>query len=154
MRRVTEWTTERDAELEKLLRLGQTQRQIAAVMGITLGAVGRRVRSTFPAFASSPLGPRKTGRKPERRSFAMPRPPKKTAPAPVAPALPKPANLVPLTQLEKHHCRWPSGDPRHPDFGFCGRARDPGGPYCAGHHYQSLSEDERRKFDAGLRRKA
>lgn len=29
-------------------------------------------------------------------------------------------------------CRWPIGDPRDADFGFCGRARADG-PYCQGH---------------------
>lgn len=40
--------------------------------------------------------------------------------------------------LERHHCRWPIGDPKQPGFGFCGRTAmtDEKGnykPYCAEH---------------------
>lgn len=40
---------------------------------------------------------------------------------------------VPLLKLEHHHCRWPIGDPKSPDFGFCGDYRVPGRSYCAVH---------------------
>ena len=30
-------------------------------------------------------------------------------------------------------CQWPIGDPRLPDFHFCGEAALPGKPYCAHH---------------------
>jgi GcrA cell cycle regulator len=45
----------------------------------------------------------------------------------------EPPNPLPLIELEEHHCRWPLGDPREPDFGFCARARIAGMPYCPGH---------------------
>lgn len=31
-------------------------------------------------------------------------------------------------------CVFPFGDPRNPDFHFCGERAEPGGPYCYGHH--------------------
>jgi GcrA cell cycle regulator len=33
-------------------------------------------------------------------------------------------------QLQDHECRWPVGDPKHDDFGFCGLPRVVGKPYC------------------------
>ena len=32
--------------------------------------------------------------------------------------------------LERNDCRWPIGDPRHPDFHFCGAPQVAGRPYC------------------------
>lgn len=43
---------------------------------------------------------------------------------------------VTLQELEKHHCRWPKGDPRHSDFRFCGAPRigdSERTPYCKEH---------------------
>lgn len=40
---------------------------------------------------------------------------------------------VPLQELTDKSCRWPAGDPRSPDFGFCGAARVAGLPYCQLH---------------------
>lgn len=40
-----------------------------------------------------------------------------------------------LADLKPHQCKWPIGDPRAPDFIFCGAPRKPGkGSYCAHHH--------------------
>jgi GcrA cell cycle regulator len=38
-----------------------------------------------------------------------------------------------LLDLESHDCRWPVGEPRHPDFHFCGARQAEGRPYCALH---------------------
>jgi len=35
--------------------------------------------------------------------------------------------------LEDSSCRWPIGDPQHPDFHFCGRPKIAGLPYCDHH---------------------
>ena len=40
---------------------------------------------------------------------------------------------VPLQELTDKSCRWPAGDPRSPDFGFCGAQRVAGLPYCECH---------------------
>lgn len=46
---------------------------------------------------------------------------------------------VPMSQrrafleLEDRTCRWPIGDPRSPDFLFCGATTREGKPYCAAH---------------------
>jgi hypothetical protein len=38
-----------------------------------------------------------------------------------------------LLELEAGDCRWPIGEPRHPDFHFCGAQRADGRPYCELH---------------------
>jgi GcrA cell cycle regulator len=44
-----------------------------------------------------------------------------------------PACRVRLLDLDSTTCRWPLGDPRDPDFGFCNRAKIDGVPYCGAH---------------------
>ena len=41
--------------------------------------------------------------------------------------------LKTVDTLESNDCRWPIGDPRHPEFHFCGAPRVGGRPYCAAH---------------------
>jgi GcrA cell cycle regulator len=38
-----------------------------------------------------------------------------------------------LIELTASACRWPVGDPSHPDFFFCGAEALQGKPYCAAH---------------------
>jgi GcrA cell cycle regulator len=38
-----------------------------------------------------------------------------------------------LLDLEKNDCRWPIGEPRHPDFHFCSAPQLAGHPYCELH---------------------
>lgn len=40
---------------------------------------------------------------------------------------------VTFAELQPHHCKFPSGDPRNSDFRFCGHNREGSGPYCATH---------------------
>lgn len=76
-----------------------------------------------------------------------PQPPKPTAldqrhlrRAEVKAALALPALHVGLISgLTSSQCRWPVGDPRAADFGFCARPAPGAGPYCACH--QSASVD-------------
>lgn len=44
---------------------------------------------------------------------------------------------VTLVELKEDSCRWPLGDPKHPDFRFCGCQKS-NGPYCTEHHRQSV----------------
>jgi hypothetical protein len=63
------------------------------------------------------------------------------APAPAAPIADDdipPARRIRLVDLKDDGCRWPFGDPRTRDFGFCGRARVDGGSYCAEHSARAL----------------
>lgn len=55
--------------------------------------------------------------------------------------LKKPEGIA-VTKAGERHCRWPIGDPRSPEFRFCGCKSVDGLPYCVDHArvaYQSLS---------------
>lgn len=70
----------------------------------------------------------------QARSPTVPR-----TPAAVVASMPLPPTLVTdvvrTRSPEPHECKWPIGDPKHKDFGFCGlKRRDDHSPYCAGHH--------------------
>ena len=38
-----------------------------------------------------------------------------------------------ILTLKEGNCRWPIGDPQHPEFHFCGRDKHQGLPYCEFH---------------------
>lgn len=40
---------------------------------------------------------------------------------------------IAVTKAGDRHCRWPVGDPRSPDFRFCGCSVHEGLPYCTDH---------------------
>ena len=41
-----------------------------------------------------------------------------------------------------HGCMWPIGDPKTPDFHFCGQPASPGRPYCSSHCQQAYQRRE------------
>ncbi|HAX92179.1 MAG TPA: gcrA cell cycle regulator family protein [Rhodospirillaceae bacterium] len=58
---------------------------------------------------------------------------------------------IPVTKAGERHCRWPIGDPRSPDFRFCGCDTHEGLPYCASHArvaYQTVSRRSRANANA------
>jgi GcrA cell cycle regulator len=53
---------------------------------------------------------------------------------------------IAVTKAGERHCRWPVGDPRSPDFRFCGCAAYEGLPYCIDHArvaYQNVGRRQR-----------
>lgn len=130
------WNDEKIAELCQLWTGGVSASDIAR----EIGAVSRN--AVIGKAHRLGLCPRAALGKPRRAR------PAKATPAPrkppVAVVLPKPPpvapvapviNYVPIArvsfdQLESHHCRYPVGDPRSADFGFCGQTRVEGRPYC------------------------
>lgn len=53
---------------------------------------------------------------------------------------------IAVTKAGERQCRWPIGDPRSPDFRFCGCNAHEGLPYCVDHArvaYQSVSRRAR-----------
>ena len=72
-----------------------------------------------------------------KRPAAPPRPPK--PPKPILEALRREAAAltgtapVLISALTRRQCKWPVGDPKAPDFAFCGRERVEGRPYCLPH---------------------
>jgi GcrA cell cycle regulator len=54
----------------------------------------------------------------------------------------KPAISKTLLDLEPDDCRWPIGEPRSPDFHFCGKPHAAGRPYCE-HHWSMAFQPAR-----------
>ncbi len=53
---------------------------------------------------------------------------------------------IAVTKAGERHCRWPIGDPRSPDFRFCGCVAHEGMPYCIDHArvaYQNVGKKQR-----------
>ncbi len=94
------------------------------------------IRAKMKARAQAPCAPPA-----EPAKIAPPIESADTAPAPDRP------RIASVVDLEPHHCKWPIGDPRHPDFGFCGATallKDDGSykPYCADHDRQARPRPE------------
>lgn len=56
------------------------------------------------------------------------------------------AEGIAVTKAGERHCRWPVGDPRSPDFRFCGCTAHDGLPYCVDHArvaYQNVGKRTR-----------
>jgi GcrA cell cycle regulator len=59
---------------------------------------------------------------------------------------------IAVTKAGDRHCRWPVGDPRSPDFRFCGCTAHEGMPYCIDHArvaYQNVGKKVRSSESAG-----
>lgn len=136
------WTEEEDATLRRLHALGEAYAEIGRQLGgrtksQVCGRVWRLglsnperspiVRRSAPKPAPRKAAPApmeiksKRGRAPNNRLTPAPHPSKRT---------PRPSDSIwrPTT------CQFPIGDPREPDFHFCGRPITPDGrPYCPEH---------------------
>jgi GcrA cell cycle regulator len=62
-------------------------------------------------------------------------------------AVTRPFKPKKLIDLEQHDCRWPIGEPRHPEFHFCGEKQADGRPYCA-HHWAIAFQPPRPRHQA------
>jgi GcrA cell cycle regulator len=142
----TIWTADRVERLKKLRADGWSSAQIADDLGLSRNAaIGKIYRLKLPLPTSrSPLAPqRRRGpgsftslprRNPSRNIMA------KIAIAAAEPGLPEhlkgempDGSGVKLGELTELTCHWPIGDPKTPEFEFCGARSIPGLPYCAGH---------------------
>lgn len=59
---------------------------------------------------------------------------------------------IAVTKAGDRHCRWPVGDPRSPDFRFCGCNAYEGLPYCIDHArvaYQNMGRKQRNTENEG-----
>lgn len=128
------WTDERVALLKKLWGEGKTAAEIATTLGgVTRNAVIGKAHRLKLSNRTSPIQPAKKQKTPANTSTppAAVAAPKKLRPA-KAIDIPKGQGLS-LMELKPNMCRWPSGDPRDEDFGFCGCASIVGLPYCEEH---------------------
>ena len=125
----TDWTDERLARARELKQQGLSAAKIAAAIGG--GATRNSVIGKFARLdaKAAPKGPA-----PKLVMKKAPSAPLLVVEAPVVEA---PTTFVCLrvsiADIKPPHCRWPIGDPRDPDFAYCGRERDGDKPYCAHH---------------------
>ncbi len=125
------WTDDRVALLKKLWGEGKTAAEIAKELGgVTRNAV---IGKAHRLKLSNRVSPIQQNKKP-------------VAPKPQT-QIPTKAQLkqilryteqenrerIPLTDLKAGACRWPIGDPREKNFGFCGHSAISGLPYCLEH---------------------
>lgn len=148
------WTDERIEDLKKLWASGATASQIAGHLGgVTRNAVIGKVHR-LGLSGRATIGRNETTRRQRRRAALkiattspnvresvereggpdawirarMDRPPE----ALPEPRMPDVATKT-FDQLEPSDCKWPVGDPRAADFGYCGCKAAVGLPYCEDH---------------------
>lgn len=148
------WTEDEEVELRRRHADGESSRQIAIAMGLPSrnSAIGKLNRLGLIGAPRRPFG-----QKSPRPDVALhnrqrgPRASKSTraiygdwfsskmhqTPPQAVLGGRKPApnsRFVQIDELERTNCHWPIGDPREPDFFFCGAIKaDDGLPYCPHH---------------------
>ena len=139
------WTEEVDAALKAALVAGLSRSQIATQLGTTRCAVSGRVFRLGIADLLPHRIPRPTRQQP-------PRAPKTRRPrlvwssrgvAAVAPAEPVASLMIPILELQSHHCRWPTGVDENGTPCFCG-AEKFYMSWCVGHHAMGRVGNARR----------
>jgi GcrA cell cycle regulator len=56
-----------------------------------------------------------------------------------------PSERKTVATLTESSCRWPIGDPQHPEFHFCGKRKIPGLPYCEVHARRAFQPPQARR---------
>jgi len=155
------WTVNQVTAMTKLWQEGLSASQVARQLGGTsrnavigklhrLGLAGRPAPVRFRAPAGRSLD-RTSSRGRSSGPYAV----KRLARAhPSEAADPSLAPMATMQTLTASCCRWPIGDPRDPDFGFCGRARADLGSYCLGHAQVAFRRrgEPKPRIETGLER--
>lgn len=140
------WTDDRVSLLKKLWGEGKTAAEIAKTLGgVTRNAV---IGKAHRLKLSNRVSPIQQNKKPAVKPTE-----KKVVRAPVQKYVPvvEKGPRVPLVELNNRMCRWPLGDPKESDFGFCGSPNYAGLPYCADHAkvaYQAATRNRILKAEA------
>ncbi len=142
------WTDDRVSLLTKLWGEGHTAAEIAKKLGgVSRNAViGKAHRLKLsnrvsPIQQNNKVTPKPAANKNEKVSKVVEKAKvarvKKPVAAPVQHIQHDPIenrdDLYSLMDLQPRMCRWPCGDPREDEFGFCGHDSMAGLPYCAEH---------------------
>lgn len=137
------WDQTKVDTLKTLWAKGLSASQVAREMGIRsrsaiIGKVHRLClpyRTTITRFYGTgrPARERDAAIRLKRSQRSAPR--RVTfASGPLPPEPPRPKKLFTLDSLTDSQCRFPYGDPKTVEFGFCGCEKMPGSSYCPGHH--------------------
>lgn len=104
-----DWTEARCTKLRRMWKSGSSVYLIAQQIGVSRNAIiGKADRIGLPRRMSPIKGHK------------------------IKPKVPK--NLRPLEQLGHKDCRYPFGNPKDKDFGFCGQPVKTGSSYCPKHY--------------------
>ena len=135
------WTDDRVDILKKLWGEGRTAAEIAKELGgVTRNAVIGKAHRLKLSGRASPLQ-QASKKKPANQSIKKPvvvasvekKVQKAPAMVPTISESDKKRKRFSLEGLTSSQCRWPIGDPRDADFGFCGERGEDGFPYCSEH---------------------
>jgi len=154
------WTVERVKQLVDLWEKGHSASSVAHLIGgrISRNAViGKVHRMGLPRRRDkNHFGTISKVR--QRKAKRPPPPPRKVAKpritwrgVPYDPYEPKPETLTAtktIKDLAANDCRWPIGDPQEKPFGYCGREKSPGLPYCVCHARIAFTERGNPEFHA------
>lgn len=127
------WTDELIEQLKALWAEGLTTGEIGKRLGISKNAVVGKAHRLGLKGRPSPI------KRDVAAAVAAPAAEGEAAPVAVAPkARPKAKapdvkKIKSLVDLSANTCRWPIGDPKEPNFHFCGGNAIPGKPYCLEH---------------------
>ena len=150
------WTNEQVDELCRLWDKGLTANEIAKKLGVTKNAiVGKVHRLCLKARPSpikfkgevEPAEPAKLEENgdavetSELEDTEVQNNVEESAPSNVSTC---DCGKIKLVELDSHTCRWPIGDPRDEDFGFCGRKVRAGQTYCDEHSAMAYVKANRR----------
>ena len=151
------WTNEKIHTLQRLWSEGYSHGAIATAMQISKNAVvGKANRLNLPKRKSTIfayIGEFKAANHPKAATIPAPQP---TSPSRVTTSVPKPAatpkvhptpkpqrapvaaepriiNPKPPQRITQRECCWPMGEPKTPEFRYCGSVALAGKPYCADH---------------------
>jgi len=114
------WTDERLKKLQALWDKGLSISQIGDELGVSRNAIAGKVHRMGLPKRPSPISKgAEAGKKTEAKEL-----PEEDLPL-----------RLELRKLEwsRSKCCWPTGDPKHKGFSFCGKAIVPGKPYCLMH---------------------
>ena len=152
------WTDERVALLKKLWGEGRTAAEIAKDLGgVTRNAVIGKAHRLKLSSRISPI--QQNTKKIAHKAISeannnVSSAPKVTHISPVEVLEKKlktvtrkhSRKLYDLMDLKPRACRWPEGDPKEDDFGFCGEECLAGLPYCQEHAQQAYQAATRNRI--------
>jgi len=123
-----DWTEEAINQLRQMWAEGKSTGEIGKILGVSKNAVVGKAHRLGLESRPSPI--KRCGNAEVGKSESKPKSkPKETAENKKE----KKKEGVSLLELTSHTCRWPIGDPKDPDFHFCGQEVMSGKNYCEKH---------------------
>lgn len=135
---MTGWTPKRVELLKTLWNNGFSAAEIATQFGdltrnAVIGKVHRERLAGRNPGAINRIPRKRKSRLPENAPVEIVTAPLQSREIPTPIIVASELDVHPILTLTLRSCRWPIGDPKEPDFHFCGCSSLPGRPYCAEH---------------------